>query len=71
MDINSKVETARVMGAASGVIVYSLTLNEWVAVATIIYVVMQSIILTPKVFKIIGGLAGFIRAWFLRNRGHK
>jgi hypothetical protein len=49
--INEKVEIARVAGAGVGVTMYGLTLNEWVAAATLIYLTAQIIILLPKAVK--------------------
>jgi hypothetical protein len=43
-----KVETARIVGAGLGVTLYGLTLNEWVAAATLFYLFLQIIVLAPK-----------------------
>ena len=51
--INEKIETARVAGAGIGLTLYGITLNEWVAIATLIYLGAQIIILAPKAFKTI------------------
>jgi len=53
--INEKIETARVAGAGIGLTLYDITLNEWVAIATLIYLCAQIIILAPKAFKAIKG----------------
>lgn len=53
MQINEKIEAARVGVAAVGVTAWGLTLNEWVAVATIIYMVIQTFILIPKAYAIV------------------
>ena len=50
MNINEKVEAARISVAAMGVTVWGVTLNEWVAIVTLIYLLVQIVILTPKVF---------------------
>lgn len=48
MDIDGKVETARLSVAAGGLMLYGITLNEWVAVATLIYLLTQTVVLLPK-----------------------
>lgn len=57
--MDSRVEIARAGGAATGIIMYGLTLNEWVAAITLVYLTLQIIILAPKAFKIIRGWLGF------------
>lgn len=37
--------------AGTGATLYSLTLNEWMAVVTIVYVIMQIGLLIPKYWK--------------------
>lgn len=54
---NTAIETVRIAGAAVGVTIYGITLNEWVAMVTLIYLVIQIVILTPKAFAI-------VRGWF-------
>lgn len=58
---NTAIETVRIAGAAVGVTIYGITLNEWVAVVTLIYLVIQIVILTPKAFAI-------VRGWLLNTR---
>lgn len=48
MDIDGKVETARLSVAAGGLMLYGITLNEWVAIATLIYLFIQIVVLLPK-----------------------
>lgn len=50
-DINEKIETARIAGAGIGLTIYGITLNEWVAIATLVYLAAQILILAPKAFK--------------------
>jgi hypothetical protein len=50
MEIDTKIETARIGIAAVGVTIWGITLNEWVAIATLIYLGIQIIILTPKAY---------------------
>jgi hypothetical protein len=50
MDVNTKVETARLGAAGVAVTIYGLTLNEWVAIATLVYLAVQILILAPKAF---------------------
>jgi hypothetical protein len=47
---------------AAGATVAGLTLNEWVAIVTIIYVVAQLLLLIPK-------YAAMFRAWRARRKG--
>jgi hypothetical protein len=56
IEVNEKVEVARISGAVAGVTIYGLTLNEWVAVATLTYLIIQIIILVPKAI-------GTVRKW--------
>ena len=48
MDEETRVAVAKMGVAAGGVLFYGLTLNEWMAVITIIYVLMQIGLLIPK-----------------------
>ncbi|WP_374374534.1 hypothetical protein [Dongia sp.] len=48
--------------AAGGATLYGLTLNEWVAIVTIIYIVAQAILLIPK-------YVAMFRAWRNRRAG--
>lgn len=50
-EINEKIESARIAGAGVGLTLYGLTLNEWVAVATLIYLAAQIVILVPKAYR--------------------
>lgn len=59
-DVDGKIEAMRV-GAAGGLVTaYGLTLQEWVAIATLVYLVFQIVILLPKACVI-------IRGWFGRE----
>lgn len=60
MVVDGKVESVRIGIAAAGVTIWGYTLNEWVAIITIIYLVLQCLILMPKIY------CG-IRAFFLRS----
>ena len=57
MDADSKIEAARIGGAAVGLTAYGITLNEWVALATLVYLIIQIFILMPKATVI-------VRSWF-------
>ena len=57
MDIDGKIETARIGGAVSLVTIYGFTLEQWVAVLTIVYLVTQIVIMAPKVPDAIRGIA--------------
>lgn len=48
MEIDNKIESLRFGVAAAGVTLYGLTLNEWVAVVTLVYLAIQIFILTPR-----------------------
>jgi len=50
--------------AAGGVVVYSLTLSEWVAALTILYLLLQIGLLIPKYW-------GIARAWIADWRAKK
>lgn len=52
-EIDSKVEIARFSGAAAGITVWGVTLNEWVAIATLVYLAIQIFILLPKAIKLV------------------
>lgn len=43
-----KIEAIKATPAAGGFVVYSLTLQEWVAVATLLYIFVQMVILLHK-----------------------
>lgn len=47
--IDDKVEVARISGAVAGVTIYGITLNEWVAIATLVYLILQMVILGMKI----------------------
>lgn len=59
MDADSKIEAARIGGAAVGLTAYGITLNEWVALATLVYLIIQIFILMPKATVI-------VKSWFKR-----
>ena len=44
----AKIEAVKAVPAPVGFVVYSLTLQEWVAVATLIYIAIQTLILIHK-----------------------
>jgi len=54
LDHETKVETVvagiKVVPAVSGSLIYALTLQEWVAIVTIAYVVLQIGLLIPKYY---------------------
>lgn len=44
----AKLEAIKAAPAAGGFVVYSLTLQEWVAIATLLYILVQIFILLHK-----------------------
>lgn len=58
--VDEKVAAVKAAVGGGGVVVYSLTLNEWVAVATIAYMILQIGLLVPKYYML-------IRNWRKRN----
>ena len=54
MQVNEKVELARASGAGVLLTLWGLTLADWAAALTIVYLLWQIIVLTPKVFAVIG-----------------
>ena len=49
IDPEIKMQTVNTTGnTLFGGVMYTLTLNEWVAVATLVYLVLQIILLYPK-----------------------
>lgn len=69
-DHQMKVEGARIAGATAGITLYGITLNEWVAVATIIYLAVQILILLPKAYDTMMPWIHRRAAW-LRSLGGK
>lgn len=51
-DVEAKMAAVKMSVGGGGVIVYKLTLNEWVAVLTIIYMVIQTLLILPR-FKVL------------------
>lgn len=58
MQIEEKIEIARASGAIGLVTIWGITLNEIVAIFTIIYLIWQIIALTPKVVYTIKSMIG-------------
>lgn len=56
------VALAKMGIGAAGATIYGLTLNEWVAIVTIIYIVAQLILLIPK-------YVAWFREWRKKVRG--
>jgi len=54
--LNGPTTAAKLSGAGIGAVATALTLNEWVAVATLVYLALQIILLFPK-------LGQMVRAW--------
>lgn len=61
MDVNTKVETARLGGAAAAITVYGITLNEWVAIATLLYLGIQIVLLAPRAVEVVAQWGEYLR----------
>lgn len=66
--VDGKVEALRIGVSSAAVVVCGLTLNEWVAVFTIIYFIVQIIILSPKALKITRDYIIHIKVWIGKRR---
>lgn len=53
LDHEEKIAAVKVSVGAGGVAAYNLTLNEWVALVTIAYLVLQIGLLLPKYWQIL------------------
>ena len=62
MVTEEKIAMAKVAPAIAGATVYGLTLQDWVALATLVYVALQVGLLMPKYWRLIFG--------WRRNRSH-
>lgn len=54
--IDEKVAAVKLVAAGGITLICGLTLNEWVAIATIFYMVLQIGLLMPKYYAIIYGI---------------
>jgi len=52
-NVDEKAAAVKVAIGGGGALIYGLTLNEWVAVFTILYLVLQIGLLMPKYYEII------------------
>ena len=61
-NVNDTITTAaaKMTGGAALVGAYGLTLNEWVAALTILYMLLQIILLLPRYVNLISGI---IKRW--------
>lgn len=50
--IDTKTEIARIATSSAVITIAGITLNEWVAIFTIIYLFIQCIILVPKALEV-------------------
>jgi Phage holin T7 family, holin superfamily II len=48
-----KIAAAKVVPAIAGATIYGLTLQDWVAIATLVYVALQVGLLMPKYWKLL------------------
>ena len=67
-----KLAVAKTAPAILGATLYGLTLQDWVAIATLVYVVLQAGLLMPKYWKLFldWRRSRIGRAENLRDRGH-
>jgi len=49
---DEKIAAVKIAIGGGGALIYGYTLNEWVAVITIVYMVLQIILLLPKYYEI-------------------
>lgn len=49
--INAKIDAVRMAGGAALVTIWGITLNEWAAIAAIVYTALQSFLILPRVIK--------------------
>ena len=61
MEVDSKTEALRVAGGAGLITLYGLTLNEWVAVGTLIYLGIQILVLSPKAIAVIKSFISYLK----------
>lgn len=50
--IDTKTEIARIATSSAVITIAGVTLNEWVAIFTIVYLFIQCIILAPKALEV-------------------
>jgi len=55
MEVDGKIESARIAIGAVGVVWWGITLNEWVAILTGLYMLLQILILLPKICRSVHG----------------
>lgn len=48
-----KIAVAKVVPAIAGATIYGLTLQDWVAIATLVYVALQVGLLVPKYWRLV------------------
>jgi hypothetical protein len=67
-----KIAVAKTAPAILGATVYGLTLQDWVAIATLVYVALQAGLLMPKYWKLFldWRRSRSSKTESLRNRGH-
>ena len=64
VDHDTKIAIAKMAVAAGGTVTSWLTLNEWVAVVTLVFVCCQILLLLPKIYTMFSG-------WFHKTKHNK
>lgn len=68
--VDTKLEVGRIALSSAVITIAGVTLNEWVAIFTIVYLVVQTLILAPKALKILQAGALHLRAMLRIDRKH-
>lgn len=69
--VDTKTEIARLAASGAVVTIAGMTLNEWVAIFTIVYLLIQTVIITPKAFMIVRGWVLHISRYFKEKKNAK
>lgn len=62
--VDGKTEIARIGISSAVITVAGISLNDWVAVATIVYLTVQTLILLPKAVAIVNNAIRWVRALY-------
>lgn len=70
MEVDGKLESARLGVATLSIAAYSITLNDMVAFATLLYLIIQMLVLLPKAIESVRVLYRKAHMRFCRNCTH-